>query len=260
MAVAGQYSFSVLVILVLAGLAILGGVVLAALGRAGEMATFPADHAPLDLGGVSAADVALLRPPMGLWGYQAQATEEALQVIARSVTARDATIAALRRQLDDLRGVRAQQLAGGAAGERTWPPADAGDSGQGWPLDDAGGTAAGWPLDDAAGSAQGWPAEDALASGQEWPLEDAEVGTGPAWPAAEPPGHQHGWPVPGEPPPEDQARPVPEAPTDAEAWPADGDAEDTQIWPVCSEYEADPEVWPAPGQARDWPAPPRADG
>jgi hypothetical protein len=85
-----------------AAAAILGGVVLAALGRAGEMATFAGDTAPLELDEVSATDVALLRPPMSLWGYNAQATEEALRVIARSVTARDVEIATLRRELADL--------------------------------------------------------------------------------------------------------------------------------------------------------------
>ena len=77
------------VVLLVAAAAILGGVVLAALGRAGEMATFVGDTAPIELDEVSATDVALLRPPMSLWGYNAQATEDALRVIARSVTARD---------------------------------------------------------------------------------------------------------------------------------------------------------------------------
>jgi hypothetical protein len=90
------------VVLLVAAAAILGGVVLAALGRAGEMATFAGDTAPLELDEVSATDVALLRPPMSLWGYNAQATEEALRVIARSVTARDVEIATLRRELADL--------------------------------------------------------------------------------------------------------------------------------------------------------------
>jgi hypothetical protein len=84
--------------------AILGGVVLAALGRAGEMATFAGDTAPIELEEVTAADVALLRPPMSLWGYNVQATEEALRVIARSVTARDVEIATLRKELAELRG------------------------------------------------------------------------------------------------------------------------------------------------------------
>jgi len=91
------------VILALAAAAILGFVVLAALGRAGEMATFPSDCSPLRLDDLTAADVALLRPPLALWGYNVSATEEALGVIARSVTARDVEIATLRRELDDLR-------------------------------------------------------------------------------------------------------------------------------------------------------------
>ena len=91
------------VILVLAAAAILTCVVLAALGRAGEMATFPSDFAPLRLDELTATDVALLRPPLALWGYNVSATEEALGVIARSVTARDVEIAMLRRELDELR-------------------------------------------------------------------------------------------------------------------------------------------------------------
>jgi hypothetical protein len=99
-----------------AALVILGGVVLAALGRVGEMATFASDTPPMDLDEVSATDVALLRPPMSLWGYNAQATEDALRVIARSVTARDVEIATLRRELADLRG-----NSGDAQATRTGP-------------------------------------------------------------------------------------------------------------------------------------------
>ena len=91
------------VILVLAAAAILCCVVLAALGRAGEMAAFPSDSPPLRLDNLTAADVALLRPPLALWGYNVSATEEALGVIARSVTARDVEIATLRRELTELR-------------------------------------------------------------------------------------------------------------------------------------------------------------
>ncbi len=89
------------VILLLAAMAILGCVVLAALGMAGEMAAFPSDSAPLRLEAVTAADVALLRPPQALWGYNVPATEEALGVIARAVAARDTEIATLRRELAD---------------------------------------------------------------------------------------------------------------------------------------------------------------
>jgi len=110
-------------VLLVAAAAILGGVVLAALGRAGEMATFAGDTAPIELDEVSATDVALLRPPMSLWGYNAQATEDALRVIARSVTARDVEIATLRRELADLQG---RQDGARPAGARDRPAVPAG--------------------------------------------------------------------------------------------------------------------------------------
>lgn len=90
------------VILFLAAAAILGCVVLAALGMGGEMAAFPIDSAPLRMDEVTAADVALLRPPLALWGYSVPATEEALGMIARAVTARDTEIATLRKQVADM--------------------------------------------------------------------------------------------------------------------------------------------------------------
>lgn len=108
--------------LLVAAAAILAGVVLAALGRAGEMATFAGDTAPIELDEVSATDVALLRPPMSLWGYNAQATEDALRVIARSVTARDVEIATLRRELADLQGRQDGARAAGI-GDRPTAPA-----------------------------------------------------------------------------------------------------------------------------------------
>jgi hypothetical protein len=109
-------------VLLVAAAAILGGVVVAALGRAGEMATFAGDTAPIELDEVSATDVALLRPPMSLWGYNAQATEDALRVIARSVTARDVEIATLRRELADLQGRQDGARAAGI-GDRPTAPA-----------------------------------------------------------------------------------------------------------------------------------------
>ena len=44
------------------------------------------DYLPPDL--VNAADVALLRPPSALWGYNAQVTDEALNRIAQVITER----------------------------------------------------------------------------------------------------------------------------------------------------------------------------
>jgi len=66
------------------------------------MAYEPADHAPLDLGPVSATDVALLRPPTALWGYNMQVTDEALERIAQSIRDRDVTIAFLQQRIADL--------------------------------------------------------------------------------------------------------------------------------------------------------------
>ncbi len=79
--------------------AVLVGIFFAATGRGGEMAYEHADHAPLDLGPVSAADVALLRPPTALWGYNMQVTDAALDDIARAMRERDVTIAYLQEQL-----------------------------------------------------------------------------------------------------------------------------------------------------------------
>ena len=82
--------------------AVLVGIFFAATGRGGELAYEHADHAPLDLGPVSAADIALLRPPTALWGYNMQVTDEALDRIARAMRERDVTIAYLQEQLATL--------------------------------------------------------------------------------------------------------------------------------------------------------------
>ncbi len=89
------------VVFLIAIVAVLVGVFFAATGRGGELAIEHADHAPLDLGPVSAADIALLRPPSALWGYNTQVTDEALDHIARAMRDRDVTIARLRQQLVD---------------------------------------------------------------------------------------------------------------------------------------------------------------
>jgi hypothetical protein len=88
--------------MIVAAIAILVGVFVAASGRGGELAYEPADHAPLDLGPVSATDVAMLRPPTAMWGYNMQVTDEALERIARSIRERDVTIAYLQSKLANL--------------------------------------------------------------------------------------------------------------------------------------------------------------
>jgi len=92
------------VLLLLAGAVILAGVVAVAMGHGGEMAEFPSDYVPPTLGDLlTAADVAMLRPPSALWGYNTQVTDEALSRIAQIVTERDVEIAVLRQQLADSR-------------------------------------------------------------------------------------------------------------------------------------------------------------
>jgi len=161
-------------VLLVAAAAILGGVVLAALGRAGEMATFAGDTAPIELDEVSATDVALLRPPMSLWGYNAQATEDALRVIARSVTARDVEIATLRRELADLQGRQDGSRSVGAGDRPTVPAGPASPGGpmnstapasQGGPVSPAGSAGTGGPVGSAAQASAGGPATAAGPAG-----------------------------------------------------------------------------------------------
>jgi hypothetical protein len=78
---------------------VLVGIFFVATGRGGELAYEQADHAPLDLGPVSAADIALLRPPSAMWGYNMQVTDAAMDQIARAMRERDVTIAYLQDQL-----------------------------------------------------------------------------------------------------------------------------------------------------------------
>jgi hypothetical protein len=89
------------VVFLIAVIVVLAGVFFAATGRGGELAYERVDHAPLDLGPVSAPDVAMLRPPTAMWGYNMQVTDEALDRIARAMRDRDVTIAYLQQQLAD---------------------------------------------------------------------------------------------------------------------------------------------------------------
>ena len=88
-----------MVVLIVAVLAV---VALVATGRGGELSVERNDYRELDLGPVSATDVALLRPPMALWGYNMQATDEALDRIAASIRDRDVRIVALEQLVTDL--------------------------------------------------------------------------------------------------------------------------------------------------------------
>jgi hypothetical protein len=90
------------VVLLIAAVAILVAVVFVAVGRGGELSGERPDYAPLDLGPVSATDIALLHPPTALWGYNIQATDEAMERIAEAVRERDVRIVALEQLVTDL--------------------------------------------------------------------------------------------------------------------------------------------------------------
>ena len=82
--------------------AVVAGVVLVARGRGGELSVERNDYLELELGPVTATDIALLRPPMALWGYDMQATDEAMDRIAASIRDRDVRIVALEQLVTDL--------------------------------------------------------------------------------------------------------------------------------------------------------------
>jgi hypothetical protein len=88
--------------MVIAILAVVAAAAFAFLGRGGEMSVERGDYVPLDLGPVSATDVALLRPPTALWGYDVEATDEAMSQIAESIRERDVRIVALEQLVTDL--------------------------------------------------------------------------------------------------------------------------------------------------------------
>ena len=81
---------------------VIAAVVLVATGRGGGLSVERSDYEELDLGPLSATDVALLRPPTALWGYNMQATDEAMELIAESLRERDVRIVALEQLVTDL--------------------------------------------------------------------------------------------------------------------------------------------------------------
>ena len=102
MAPSSWHDSYVLVLIVIAALVVVAVVVLVARGYGGELSAERSDYLELELGPVSATDVALLRPPMTLWGYSMQATDEAMERIAASIRERDVRIVALEQLVTDL--------------------------------------------------------------------------------------------------------------------------------------------------------------
>jgi hypothetical protein len=91
---------------VAAGIAIVAAIFVVGGGRGGELSTEHADYPPLALPGrrpVSGTDAALLRLPLGLWGYHQQVTDEAIWRFAHALTERDTRIAVLEQELAEAR-------------------------------------------------------------------------------------------------------------------------------------------------------------
>ncbi|MFC4058298.1 hypothetical protein ACFOWE_08335 [Planomonospora corallina] len=94
-----------LVVLVLAALAILGGVVVVAMGKGGELTEFAPDVPPLalpDAGKLTAVDFVSLQLPVSLVGYHTQSVDEALQRVAYALSERDTRIAVLEQRVSEL--------------------------------------------------------------------------------------------------------------------------------------------------------------
>ncbi len=106
--------------MVLAIVAVLVAVFFVATGRGGELSQEHVDYAPLELGSVSAADIAMVRPPTAMWGYNVDVTDEALDRIARVVRDRDLEIAYLQQQLAGQEMTSASSAPGHMA-PATWP-------------------------------------------------------------------------------------------------------------------------------------------
>jgi hypothetical protein len=90
------------VAIILAAAVILGGVVVVAMGRGGELARERPD-VPASSEFRTWSDVAHYRPPAALLGYHARTTEHALSLIARTIAERDAEIEWLRKRLAEAR-------------------------------------------------------------------------------------------------------------------------------------------------------------
>ncbi|MGN6679156.1 MAG: hypothetical protein ACTHKL_15440 [Streptosporangiaceae bacterium] len=103
-------------VLLAAAIAILVGVVAVAMGRGGEIARSQRDVPVRPPRIRSAADVARLRLPIGLLGYQEHATDEALDAAARLIADQDDEIARLRDEVWRLRSQHRHEVPPDARG------------------------------------------------------------------------------------------------------------------------------------------------
>jgi hypothetical protein len=173
--------------MIIAILGVVAATVFAFRGGGGELSVERTDYVPLDLGPVSATDVALLRPPTALWGYNVEATDEAMAQIAESIRERDVRIVALEQLVTDLG--REQQpitpLASPYAGARhRRSPSDGISDTEELRWD--GGTEPAWQPPE-----QSWEGQEPSWQGQEQPWQDQEITwqqeQEQPWQSAEPP-------------------------------------------------------------------------
>jgi hypothetical protein len=111
-------------VLLAAAVAILAGVVAVAMGWGGELAISRRDLPVIPPRIRTASDVARLRLPLGLFGYQAESADEVLDALATQLAERDAEIARLREEVRWL-GTQRSGSAGGAAPTVAGPRATA---------------------------------------------------------------------------------------------------------------------------------------
>ncbi|ETK31230.1 hypothetical protein GCM10009530_30710 [Microbispora corallina] len=100
-----------LVVLIVAGLAVVACVVMVSLGHGGEMAEFPPDVPPLDLpaaGQLTAADLIALQLPISVVGYNTQMVDETLHRVSTALSERDTRIAVLEQRVAELLAGRLQ--------------------------------------------------------------------------------------------------------------------------------------------------------
>lgn len=95
----------VLVILIIAGIAVLACVVAVSLGHGGELAEFPPDVPPLilpDAERLTSADVVELQLPVGMVGYNTHVVDEVLVRVSGALSRRDGRIAELEQRVAEL--------------------------------------------------------------------------------------------------------------------------------------------------------------
>jgi hypothetical protein len=102
------------IVLVVAAAAILGAVVVVAMGRGGELALFDRDLPAARFRLRTAADVAGLWLPTGLFGYHPQVVADVLRELIGLIASQEAEIASLR---DEVRRLSAPMGAGSVSVE-----------------------------------------------------------------------------------------------------------------------------------------------